>query len=86
MAKSAMVRARMQRSLKEKAEKVLGRLGLTATQAITLFYRQVELRKGLPFRVVVPNAVTRRTFDDTDAGRELVVCKDVGNMFKKLGI
>ena len=86
MTKSAMVRARMRPRLKANAEKVFNHLGLSATQAITLFYRQVELRKGLPFGVVIPNRVTRRTFDDTDAGRNLVVCKDVEDMFKRLGI
>lgn len=86
MAKSAMVRARMEPDLKAKAEKVIKRLGLSPTQAITLFYRQVELRKGLPFGVVIPKATTRKTFEDTDAGRNLVVCKDVDDMFEKLGI
>jgi len=86
MAKSAMVRARMEPDLKAKAEMVMERLGLSPTQAITLFYRQVELRKGLPFGVVIPKATTRKTFEDTDAGRNLVVCKDVDDMFEKLGI
>jgi len=86
MRKSAMVRARIQPDLKDKAEKVFHRLGLSATQAITLFYRQVELRKGLPFGVAIPKATTRKTFEDTDAGRDLVVCKDVDDMFDKLGI
>jgi len=86
MPKSAMVRARIEPDLKHKAEKVFDKLGLSATQAITLFYRQVELRKGLPFGVVIPRAATRKTFEDTDAGRNLVVCKDVDDMFQKLGI
>jgi DNA-damage-inducible protein J len=81
-----MVRARMEPDLKAKAEMVMERLGLSPTQAITLFYRQVELRKGLPFGVVIPKATTRKTFEDTDAGRNLVVCKDVDDMFEKLGI
>lgn len=86
MSKSAMVRARIQPRLKNKAERVFQHLGLSTTQAITLFYRQVELRQGLPFGVVIPNAATRQTFDDTDAGRNLVVCKDAADMFKKLGL
>ena len=86
MRKSAMVRARIEPHLKKSAEKVFDELGLSATQAIRLFYRQVELRNGLPFGVVVPNAKTRRTFEATDAGEDLVVCKDVEDMFKKLGI
>ncbi len=86
MAKTAVVRARIEPDLKDKAERILHKLGLSPTQAITLFYRQVELRKGLPFGVVVPKATTRKTFEDTDAGRDLVVCKDADDMFRKLGI
>ena len=86
MNKTSTVRARIEPDLKNKAEKVFRDLGLTATQAITLFYKQVELRKGLPFDVVIPNETTRRTFSDTDAGRNLVVCKDADDMFRKLGI
>ena len=86
MAKTAMVRARIQPKLKRKAERILHRMGLNATQAITLFYRQVELRKGLPFQVVIPNATTLKTFEETDAGQDLVVCRNAEDMFKKLGI
>jgi len=86
MSKTTTVRARIEPRLKKEAEHVLGDLGLSATQAITLFYRQVTLRKGLPFDVVIPNATTRRTFKSTDAGKGLVVCKDAEDMFKKLGI
>jgi len=81
-----MVRARLEPGLKEHAESVFHRLGLNATQAITIFYRQVELRDGLPFDVVVPSATTRKTMDATDAGRDLVVCEDADDMFEKLGI
>ncbi|MEA3360041.1 MAG: type II toxin-antitoxin system RelB/DinJ family antitoxin [Thermodesulfobacteriota bacterium] len=86
MNKTSTVRARIKPELKNKAEKVFSNLGLSTTQAITLFYRQVELQNGLPFDVVIPNETTRRTFSDTDAGRNLVVCEDVEDMFKKLGI
>ena len=86
MNKTSTVRARIEPDLKNKAEQVFRNLGLTTTQAITLFYKQVELRKGLPFDVVIPNETTRRTFSDTDAGRNLVVCEDLDDMFRKLGI
>ena len=86
MNKTSTVRARIEPDLKNKAEQVFRDLGLTATQAITLFYKQVELRKGLPFDVVIANETTRRTFSDTDAGRNLVMCEDADDMFRKLGI
>ena len=86
MSKTATVRARIQPKLKEHAETIFHRLGMNATQAITLFYKQVELRDGLPFEVAIPSAITKRTFDSTDEGRDLVVCEDADDMFKKLGI
>ena len=86
MNKTAMVRARLEPKLKSRAEDVFQRLGINATQAITLFYRQVELRNGLPFDVVVPTTTTKRAFEASEAGRELVVCEDANDMFSKLGI
>ena len=86
MSKSAMVRARVQPDLKVHAESVFHRLGLNATQAITIFYRQVELRNGMPFDLVVPSATTKRAFEASESGRELVVCEDADDMFGKLGI
>ncbi len=85
MRKSATVRTRIEPGLKKEAESLLSQVGLSPSQAITLFYRQVALRRGLPFDVVVPNATTRRVFEETDAGKDLIVCSDVEDMFKKLG-
>ena len=51
-----------------------------------MFYRQVELRDGLPFDVVIPTLTTKRTFDASEAGRDLIVCEDAGDMFEKLRI
>lgn len=86
MSKTATVRARVEPELKKEAEDLLGKLGLSATQAIALFYRQIALRRGLPFDVVIPNQTTLRTFEKTNAGKDLMVCKDSEDMFKKLGI
>jgi DNA-damage-inducible protein J len=71
MAKSAMIRARVEPALKNEAEALLGRLGLTPTDAIRLFYRQVALHKGLPFAVRMPNAATRKALRDASGGKNL---------------
>jgi DNA-damage-inducible protein J len=86
MSKSAMVRARIEPELKKHAEKIFQNLGLSVTQAITLFYKQVEIRNGLPFNVVIPTSETLKSFEATDAEKDLVVCTDVDDMFDKLGI
>lgn len=51
-----------------------------------MFYRQVELRDGLPFDVVIPTSTTKQTFEASEAGRDLVLCEDADDMFRKLGI
>jgi DNA-damage-inducible protein J len=86
MNKSATIRARIQPELKEHVEHIFEKLGLSTTEAITLFYKQVELKDGLPFDVLIPNETTLRTFKNTDTGHDLITCKDADDMFRKLGI
>ena len=87
--KTQTVRARVAPNLKKRAESILDSLGLNASQAITLFYRQIELRNGLPFEVLLPatpNALTAKTLDESARGENLVVCKDADDMCARLGI
>ena len=71
MTKSQMIRARVEPELKQEAETVFSRLGLSTTQAITLFYKQVTLQQGLPFAVKIPNAETRKALQDAHDGEDL---------------
>lgn len=54
MAKTEMIRARMEPRLKREVEKIFSALGLSPTEAITLFYKQVTFYHGLPFTVRIP--------------------------------
>ena len=54
MAKTETIRARVEPELKCRAEEVFSELGLSPTEAITLFYTQVTLHRGLPFEVRIP--------------------------------
>lgn len=86
MAKTAMVIARVEPELKKDSEKVLKRLGISITEAINLFLAQVRIQKGLPFDVRIPNKTTLKAMKDAEEGKNLTVCKDVDDMFKKLGV
>jgi DNA-damage-inducible protein J len=81
-----MIRARIDPELKVEAETILNDLGLNASDAIRLFYKQVTLRRGLPFEVEIPNAETRKALRDADAGKGLTRHVSVDDMFKKLGV
>lgn len=52
--KSANLYARIEPEVKEQAEKILSALGIPASSAINMFYKQVILHKGLPFDVKLP--------------------------------
>ncbi len=84
MSRTATVRARVESSLKADVDKLLNRLGMTTTEAITLFYSQIRLRQGLPFSVEVPNAITRKTFEATDRGEDLNTYGSLDDMFEAL--
>ena len=86
MPRTETIRARVEPDLKEEVERIFKKLGLSRTEAISLFYHQVRLRRGLPFEVRIPNERTRKTFEDTDAGKNLVFCEDAEDMFRKLEI
>lgn len=55
-AKSANVYARIEPSVKEQAESILSSLGIPASNAINMFYKQIILQHGLPFEVKIPPA------------------------------
>lgn len=54
MAKTANLYARIEPELKEQAEDILNSLGIPASNAITMFYKQIVLNRGLPFEVKLP--------------------------------
>ncbi|WP_067517405.1 type II toxin-antitoxin system RelB/DinJ family antitoxin [Endozoicomonas ascidiicola] len=54
MAKETTVRARIDEELKEQAEDILRKLGLTTSQAINLYFSQIVLQRGMPFEVRLP--------------------------------
>jgi len=86
MRKSAMIRARVEPDLKADVEKIFKGLGLTTTEAITLFYHQVKSKKGLPFKVKIPNETTLETAKKTNEGNELNEYNNLDEFAKKMGI
>jgi DNA-damage-inducible protein J len=63
MSKTAFLTARIEPKLKARASRVLAKLGLSATDAITMFLRQVVLCDGLPFEVRAPNSATGKAIE-----------------------
>ncbi len=55
MAKSANIYVRIEPEVKQKAEEILSALGIPASNAINIFYKQIILNNGLPFEVKLPS-------------------------------
>lgn len=85
MSKTKMITARVDPKLKRDTEKILKDLGLTTTQAITLFFNQINLRKALPFAVTMPNTETAQAIENALAGIDLSEAENMDTLFEKLG-
>jgi DNA-damage-inducible protein J len=86
MSKSAMIRARVEPELKIEVESIFKKLGLTTTEAITLFYYQVKTKKGMPFEIRIANETTLETVKKTDVGEELYEYESLDAFSRKMGI
>lgn len=67
--KTEVIHARIEPGLKASAEKIFRKLGMTTTDAISIFMGQVVMQKGLPFDVKIPNATTRKAIEEIKAGK-----------------
>lgn len=86
MSKSATIRARVEPGLKNEVEDILAHLGLTASQAIHLLYRQIKLQRGLPFEMRIPNDLTAQTLHDSKAGKGVKRFASQKDLYADLGL
>ena len=72
-AKSANLYARIEPDVKEQAESILSALGIPASNAINMFYKQIILNRGLPFEVKLPavRSVNAAELTETELSAEL---------------
>jgi DNA-damage-inducible protein J len=86
MSKTATARARIEPEVKEQAEKILSDCGLSASQAISLFYRRVILERGIPFPIKSFNEETRRVLKNSEKGIEVEQFDSAEALFEDLRI
>jgi DNA-damage-inducible protein J len=84
MPKTAMINARIEPGLKKEVEEIFSEVGLNQTEAITLFYKQVKLNSGLPFKIKIPNRETLKAIDEARKGRYSKGHKTIAGLKKGL--
>jgi len=67
--KTSFITARIEPGLKKTAEHILHDLGVSTTDAIIMFLKQVTLQKGLPFDVRLPNKATSAAMKRLRSGK-----------------
>ena len=78
--KDALINARIESELKMDVESILKKIGLSATQAITLYYQQIKLNKGIPFEVKIPNNETLEAMKRVDSKDEALKTFTLGEI------
>ena len=80
MPKTTTLTIRLDPTLKQETEKLFHDMGLTPSQAITLFYTQVNLQHALPFEISLPNEETLQAMDDLKNRRNTKTFKSVADL------
>jgi len=83
-AKNAKISVRIDPATKKGAELVFKKLGLTPSQAITLFYQQVELQQGLPIPEMTLNDLTAETLENARSRSDLKEFDTMEDLLKDL--
>ena len=67
--KDSFSQALLDPKVKEEAEEILRRLGLSVSKSFELFYRQVIAQHGLPFELHIPNEKTMKAIENSREGK-----------------
>jgi DNA-damage-inducible protein J len=58
--------------VKANTKAIFSELGLTMSDAVNIFLKQVELQGGMPFEVKIPNKETLQAIEEARAGINVV--------------
>ena len=86
MSKTANIRARIEPGLKIEVENILSDLGLTVSETVNLLCRQIQLQRGLPFDVRIPNEITARTLRASQQGKGVKRFGSKKELYTDLGL
>jgi DNA-damage-inducible protein J len=83
--KTATARALIEPEVKKEAESILKEMGLSISNSVELFYRQVVAQRGLPFEIHVPNKKTMKAINNSRSGKGRRF-SSMEELYKDLGI
>jgi len=62
---------KLDKQAKENAKVIFKELGITMGDAFNMFLSQVNLHKGIPFEVKIPNSTSKKTIKEARQGKNI---------------
>lgn len=84
MRETVTVNARIDSKTKTEASKILAALGMSISQAVSVFFKQIVHTGGIPFEVKLPNKVTLEAVKQAKTGKGLVTFDSVDELLQDL--
>jgi len=84
MARTATIQARIDPQIKKKAQKILNRLNISMSEAISIYLTQITLQKGIPFEIKIPNETTQAALEESEKGQPVNKVNDINQLFQEL--
>ena len=84
MAKTATIQTRVDPSVKDNAQKILRKLNISMSEAISIYLSQITLHNGIPFEIKIPNEVTAKVLNDAESGKNVHKVDSVDELFQEL--
>ena len=66
MAKTSTIHVRIEPEIKEQVDNILTEIGISTTDAVNMFFRQVIRYQGIPLDLRIPNADTIAAMEEVE--------------------
>lgn len=83
MAGGVSIQARIDPQIKEEARGVLDELGMSMSEAIVVYFKQIIMRRGIPFELKLPNKTTLQAVEQLESDKG-VTFDSAEELFKDL--
>ncbi len=84
--KTVNLNIRTDKELKESVGAILHELGLNHSSVVNLLYRQIQMRKEIPFNIKIPNEATRVAIQELENGEKPNIYKNSDELFADIGV
>jgi len=84
MANGVSIQARIDPQIKEEARGVLDELGMSMSEAIVVYLKQIIMCRAIPFELKLPNKLTIKTLERSERGEDVHEFSNVDDLLKEL--